>query len=252
MKKIEVATASTRGTQMPRAANRLVFALVLGSSLASPSWLRSEASFPASTRHFSSDQDRSRGNGRQAAASQSPNDVKDGRGGKRPPAQSRPPKDGKEQPQGKPERPDPRPLPGAPQNGASLPKPGQPANGAARPPRPVRPPNPNAPRPPVRHQHPQYGHGYPHYAWGVGNGWRLHRYFYEDMRRERWTHRHPILVGGYLSPWLVANIRPIPWELMTYLPPVPPGFEAGYFNGYCLVYDQDTFRVIGVIDLYQY
>ena len=231
---------------------RLLAAPILWSSLAPPSWLWSQASAPASTPHLSAAQDKARDNERQAAASQSSDEGKDRRNGIHPLPQPRPLRNGDGPQQGNPERPDTRPLPGAPHQGGSPGKPGQPSNRPPRGPRPVRPPRPNAPRPPRGHYPPHYAHGYPHYEWGIGNGWRLRQYFYPDMRREHWMYRHPIQAGGYLSPWLLANIRPIPWELMSYLPPVPPGFEAGYINGYCLVYDQDTLRVIAVIDLREY
>jgi hypothetical protein len=39
---------------------------------------------------------------------------------------------------------------------------------------------------------------------------------------------------------------------MVYLPPVPPGYEIGYFDGYCLVYDPYTLRIESVLDLYRY
>jgi hypothetical protein len=39
---------------------------------------------------------------------------------------------------------------------------------------------------------------------------------------------------------------------MTYLPPVPLGYEVGYYDGYCLVYDPNSLLVASVFDLYQY
>jgi len=39
---------------------------------------------------------------------------------------------------------------------------------------------------------------------------------------------------------------------MVYLPPMPPGYALGYYDGYCLLYDQRTLRIVSVIDLYRY
>jgi hypothetical protein len=33
---------------------------------------------------------------------------------------------------------------------------------------------------------------------------------------------------------------------------VPPGYEIGYYDGYCLVYDPYSLEIVSVIDLYRY
>jgi hypothetical protein len=107
------------------------------------------------------------------------------------------------------------------------------------------------PRPPVHH-FPSHGHGRPHYAWGIGNGWRLHQFFLGDMRHINRMHRHYFYAGGYLPPILADRIQPVPNDLMLYLPLVPPGLEVGYYDGYRLLYDPYTLEVFSVIDLYRY
>jgi hypothetical protein len=65
-------------------------------------------------------------------------------------------------------------------------------------------------------------------------------------------HRQYFYAGSYFPPALVNRIQPIPDDLMWYLPPVPPGLELGYYDGYCLLYDPWTLRIVSVIDLYRY
>jgi hypothetical protein len=102
------------------------------------------------------------------------------------------------------------------------------------------------------HHYPHYGPGRPHYAWGAGNGWRLHEFFLGGTPRMHRMHRNHFFIGGYFPRVFVDRIQPIPAGLMVNLPPVPPGYEIGYYDGYCLVYDPRTLTIVGVIDLYRY
>jgi hypothetical protein len=136
------------------------------------------------------------------------------------------------------------------QNDHPATRPGRPGNGY------LHPPGRPAPRPPAyyppHYGHPHYGPPRPHYVWGGGNGWRLRHFFLGDMRPVRGWHRHPLFIGGYFPQAHLARIQPIPEHLMVYLPPVPPGYEIGYFDGYCLIYDPYTLRIESVLDLYRY
>jgi hypothetical protein len=163
------------------------------------------------------------------------------------PPQTRPPQNGGDHSQGRPPRSNPGPNPRPPQNGG----PGRPTPGPGRPPGHTYPPHSPSPRPPV-HRPPPYHPGHPNYIWGGGNGWRLHQFFLGDMRRINRIHRHHFYAGSYFPQIFVANIQPVPPDLMVYLPPVPPGLEIGYYDGYCLIYDPDTLRIVSVIDLYRY
>jgi len=72
------------------------------------------------------------------------------------------------------------------------------------------------------------------------------------MRRlNRWQRPH-FFVGGYIPAIYLADIQPIPRHLLMELPPVPPGYAIGYYDGYCLVYDPYTLMIVSVIDLYEY
>ncbi len=46
-----------------------------------------------------------------------------------------------------------------------------------------------------------------------------------------------------------TEIEPVPADVVSYLPPPPPGYQFGFVDGYCVVYDPTTFLIIDVIDL---
>ena len=147
-----------------------------------------------------------------------------------------------------PQQPNPGPNP-TPANGGSVVKPSRPATGLGRPSGHSQLPGQAPARPPVHHR-PHHGYGYPNYVWNRGNVKRLHRYFYEDMRRVNQWHRRPLFVGGYFPRRFELYIQPIPPSLMRYLPPVPPRYEIGYFDGYCFVYDPRSLLVVSVVDVF--
>ena len=39
--------------------------------------------------------------------------------------------------------------------------------------------------------------------------------------------------------------------MIGYLPPIPPGYAVGYYNGYCVVYDPASFYILSVLNLLQ-
>jgi hypothetical protein len=62
----------------------------------------------------------------------------------------------------------------------------------------------------------------------------------------------PIFPSAAISGRRVERMERIPQDLMAYLPPVPPGYAIGYYDGYCLVYDPYSLMIVGMIDLYEY
>jgi hypothetical protein len=50
----------------------------------------------------------------------------------------------------------------------------------------------------------------------------------------------------------VTLIRPIPPDVYGYLPPPPPGYAMGYYDGYTVVYDPATMLIASVLDLFRY
>jgi hypothetical protein len=47
-----------------------------------------------------------------------------------------------------------------------------------------------------------------------------------------------------------TEIQPVPVDVVSYLPPVPEGYMVGFVDGYCVVYNPNTFIVIDVLDLF--
>ena len=163
-----------------------------------------------------------------------------GRPGGGQPGGGRPPQGGSNggsRPGGPPQRPNPggRPPGGNPgAGGGPRPQPGRPVGG--RPP--VRPS-----RPPSR----------PSYSFGDGgNGWRLRHYFNGDMARINRNRRPHFFVGSYFPRQYVTLIQPIPPDVYGYLPPPPPGYAMGYYDGYTVVYDPATLLIASVLDLFRY
>jgi hypothetical protein len=63
--------------------------------------------------------------------------------------------------------------------------------------------------------------------------------------------RPRFVIGGFF-PWAyVSYITPLPQPVYGYLPPPPPGYQMGYYQGYVVVYDPLTYFIANVIDLMQ-
>jgi hypothetical protein len=64
--------------------------------------------------------------------------------------------------------------------------------------------------------------------------------------------RRPIFhMGGYFPYGDIGYLSPLPPAVYGYLPPPPPGYQMGYFDGYVVVYDPLTYFIANVIDLLQ-
>jgi len=248
MEKLRLLTEKSKTRSAHNSRFVLVALLALGVLFGAPSSLWAECSLLQNSLDLSPSLSGQTGNGQKSSTRPPSQNGNGGSADNRPPIQSRPPRSGDGGPPGVPPQkgPDPRPRHPPAKGG----KPAHPHSGPTRPPHPIHPPNDPLPRP--RAHHPPPGHGYPHYRWSPGNTWRFRQFFLGDGRYIRQVHRHRLFVGGYMPRVYLANLQPIPPRLMTYLPPVPLGYEVGYFDGYCLVYDPDTLIVVSVFDLYQY
>jgi hypothetical protein len=160
-------------------------------------------------------------------------------------------------------RPQPgRPNPGGPQiqpvrpnPGGNRPQPGRP-NPGNRP----NPPRPN-PRPPVRPPNrpgpgrpPSWGRppaSRPSYGWRPNDRSWLHRYYLRNLAAINLATRPRFVVGGFFPYAYIPYITPAPAAVLGYLPPVPPGYQIGYYDGYVVVYDPMTYFIANVIDLMQ-
>lgn len=64
------------------------------------------------------------------------------------------------------------------------------------------------------------------------------------------AHRPHFARGGYIPNQYRRYFQPIPPDLMRELPPVPPGYTVGYWDGYCVVYNPRTWVILNLIDLF--
>ncbi|HZD48059.1 MAG TPA: hypothetical protein VE178_04870, partial [Silvibacterium sp.] len=107
-------------------------------------------------------------------------------------------------------------------------------------------PKPPTSRPPNWGRPPQYR---PPYQWRPGDWDYLHRYYYRNLGYISRSRRPVWVVGGFI-PWVdFGYLTPLPPHLYGYLPPPPPGYQVGYYQGYVVVYDPRTGFIVNVIDL---
>ncbi|MDE1176853.1 MAG: hypothetical protein PW789_09625 [Edaphobacter sp.] len=138
-----------------------------------------------------------------------------------------------------------------PNNGGNRP----PNNGGNRPPNNGggRPPNQGGGRPP-QGRPPQWGQrppNRPNYAFRPNDRSYLRRYYSRNLGYVNMGMRPRFVVGGFF-PWsYVSYITPVPPQVYGYLPPPPPGYQMGYYQGYVVVYDPLTYFIANVIDLMQ-
>ncbi|HEX4020854.1 MAG TPA: hypothetical protein VHX63_06910 [Acidobacteriaceae bacterium] len=165
------------------------------------------------------------------------NQQKPGNNGNRP-QQNRPPAAN---------RPQTKPVQSRPQT-----KPAQTRPVQARPPqkRPVQAhpstkPAPNRPpnRPPQQTR--------PNYQFRSQDTSRLRQYYKGNLGRVNRSRRAHFSRGGYIPAYYRHYFRPVPPTMIGYLPPVPPGYVLGYYNGYIVVYDPATFLIVSVLNLLQ-
>jgi hypothetical protein len=160
-----------------------------------------------------------------------------------------------------------RPQPGSrPQQSAQRPKPAQtkparpgqsrpparpqPGKPGTRPPSHHRPPShrPPHPRPPQWGRPPQ---SRPSYSFRPSDRDRLRRYYAARIRAINRARRARFIVGGYYPYADIGYLQPIPPDVYGYLPPPPPGYQMGYYDGYVVVYDPVTYFITNLIDLLQ-
>lgn len=192
------------------------------------------------------------------------------------PGNNQRPQPGKPNPGGGNNRPQPsRPQPGRPNpgngnnrpnpgNGNNRPQPGKPNPGNR--PNPGRP-NPSRPNPGVRPQPgrpqpgrpgqgrpPQWGHRptrRPSYNFRPNDRSYLHRYYLSRLAAINRANRPHFVVGGFFPYAYIPDISPLPPDVYGYLPPPPPGYSMGYYDGYVVIYDPVTYFIANVIDLLQ-
>ncbi len=79
----------------------------------------------------------------------------------------------------------------------------------------------------------------------------LRRFYLSRLRSINLARRPVFAPGGYFPYADIVYLSTLPPNLYGYLPPPPPGYSMGYFEGYVVVYDPNTYYVADVIDLVQ-
>jgi hypothetical protein len=170
-----------------------------------------------------------------------------------------------------PQQPNTRPAPGGQQGpGAQQ---GRPPKGGNRPPgntnpgnrppsRPVTKPSPG-PRPPSNqkpgprppgNRPPQWGRppqNRPGYNFRPNDSAYLRHYYRNRLVGINRARRPIFRMGGFFPFADIQYLSPLPPAIYGYLPPPPPGYQMGYFDGYVVVYDPLTYFIANVIDLLQ-
>lgn len=77
----------------------------------------------------------------------------------------------------------------------------------------------------------------------------LQRNYGRSLRALRVDHRPYFQPGYAMLPAYRPYITPVPVNVLHTLPPPPPGYVIGYYQGYNVVYDPATYVVLAAIDL---
>jgi len=136
-------------------------------------------------------------------------------------------------------RPPPKPNPGG-GNNRPPPKP----NPGNRP----QPGRPSAGRPPQWGRPPQ---SRPSYSFRRNDWGYLHNYYRRNLGYINLATRPRFVIGGFFPYTYIPYITALPPNVYGYLPPPPPGYNMGYYDGYVVVYDPATYFIANVIDLLQ-
>ena len=89
------------------------------------------------------------------------------------------------------------------------------------------------------------------YGWRPNDRTWLHHYYLRNLAYINLATRPRFVVGGFFPYTYIPYITPVPPNVYGYLPPPPPGYQIGYYQGYVVVYDPVTYFIANVIDLMQ-
>lgn len=88
-----------------------------------------------------------------------------------------------------------------------------------------------------------------HYQFRDQDRARLYTQYQRSLRGVRWDHRPDFRAGYAVLPAYRPYITPVPVHVLRTLPPPPPGYVIGYYQGYNVVYDPTTYVILTAIDL---
>ncbi len=91
----------------------------------------------------------------------------------------------------------------------------------------------------------------PSYNFRPNNRDYLRRYYARNLGYINRVNRPVFTMGGFFPFAYIPYITPVPVALYGQLPPPPPGYQMGYYDGYVVVYDPLTYFIANVIDLLQ-
>jgi hypothetical protein len=77
----------------------------------------------------------------------------------------------------------------------------------------------------------------------------VRQHFSTEIAHVDRSHRVSFSIGVVVPQTYVASIEPVPAELLVGVAPPPAGYVTGYYDGYMLVYDPQSYVVIDVVDL---
>jgi hypothetical protein len=136
----------------------------------------------------------------------------------------------------------PNPSPPKPGGGSNRPQPGRPDNGSKPPQR----PNPGRP--------PQWGRppaSRPSSHFRPNDRSYLRQYYMRALLGINRANRPHFVMGGFFPYTYIPYLTPVPAYVYGYVPPPPPGYQMGYYDGYVVVYDPLTYFIASVVDLLQ-
>ena len=88
-----------------------------------------------------------------------------------------------------------------------------------------------------------------HYQFRDADRYRLQSQYQRSLRGVRHDHRPYFQPGYAMVPAYRPYITPVPVHVLRTLPPPPPGYVIGYYQGYNVVYDPTTYVILTAIDL---
>jgi hypothetical protein len=104
---------------------------------------------------------------------------------------------------------------------------------------------------PVRRP-PQWGRppaSRPSFAFRPGDRNLLRNHYAARLRLINRARRPVFRVGTFFPFSSLALLSPVPRAMWGSLPPIPPGYAVGFFDGWVIVYDPVTGWIAGVVDL---
>lgn len=89
-----------------------------------------------------------------------------------------------------------------------------------------------------------------HYHFRDGDRLRLRDNYHRHLQVIAHDHHRPYFVPGHVMQHAYRpHITPVPVHVLRTLPPPPPGYVIGYYQGYNVVYDPATYVILSAIDL---